>query len=218
MDKNLSPRRSQAKSSGEIYIRRDNNVDSYSARSVESGGTICVGDIIAKGFADLEASIAKINAYTKLYCRILEVSSVESVDNWIGDIVAKFGDQNGAANVTSVPQAIGDWSHILKINFDVMKDLPAGNRAIVNLASMPSLQHNPDAYAYHTSKAACAHFTTSVAKNTNRLGIGINCFSPVHMDPEDVGRVIVWLLLEESMPVYGSNMKVGAGLPWFVSS
>lgn len=34
-----------------------------------------------------------------------------------------------------------------------------------------------------------------------------------HMSAEDVGRVIVWLLSEESRPVYGSNINVGAGLP-----
>jgi chanoclavine-I dehydrogenase len=33
------------------------------------------------------------------------------------------------------------------------------------------------------------------------------------MGAEDVGRVIVWLLSEESKSVFGSNINVGAGVP-----
>lgn len=165
-------------------------------------GTICIGDIVSKGFADIKASIAKVNGSTKVYCSIVDVSSAESVSNWIHDIINKFGDLHGAANVAGLPQPIGvrqppaileetdeDWNRILGVNLTgvfyctrtqirAMKDLPPGNRAIVNVSSMASLQHNPDIYAYRTSKAACAHFTTSVAKDTNRLGIRINCVSP----------------------------------------
>jgi chanoclavine-I dehydrogenase len=53
-----------------------------------------------------------------------------------------------------------------------MKELPYGaDRAIVNVASMASLQHNLDAYAYRTSKAGCAHFTQSVEKDAIGLDL-----------------------------------------------
>lgn len=38
--------------------------------------------------------------------------------------------------------------------------------------------HNPDNYAYRTSKRACAHFLESLAKDTFRLGIRVNVVSP----------------------------------------
>lgn len=168
----------------------------------KGAGVICVGDLESKGFAELQQSISKINPSTKVHCKTLDVSSSESVDEWIRDIVATFGDLHGAANVAGLPQAIGvrkipaileetdeAWDRILGVNLNgifyctraevrAMKQLPQGSRAIVNVASMASLQHNPDIYAYRTSKAACAHFTTSVAKDTNDLGIRINAVSP----------------------------------------
>ena len=165
-------------------------------------GAICVGDVVSKGFEALRESIATINPTVKVHCKILDVASSTSVDEWINDIITTFGELHGAANIAGVPQAIGErgvpaileetdeeWGRILGVNLNgifyctrseikVMKSLPTANRAIVNVSSMASLQHNPDVYAYRTSKAACAHFTTSVAKDTTSLGIRINCVSP----------------------------------------
>lgn len=33
------------------------------------------------------------------------------------------------------------------------------------------------------------------------------------MDPDDVARVVVWLLSEDSRSVFGANINVGAALP-----
>lgn len=33
------------------------------------------------------------------------------------------------------------------------------------------------------------------------------------IEPEDVARTIAWLLSEDSRPVYGANINVGACLP-----
>lgn len=33
------------------------------------------------------------------------------------------------------------------------------------------------------------------------------------IQPEDVARVIVWLLSNDSWPVYGANINVGAAMP-----
>lgn len=165
-------------------------------------GAICVGDVVSKGFGALQESIAAINPSVKVRCKILDVASSTSVDEWINDIISTFGELHGVANIAGLPQAIGErgvpaileetdeeWRRILGVNLDgifyctrseikAMKSLSTANRAIVNVSSMASLQHNPDVYAYRTSKAACAHFTTSVAKDTTSLGIRINCVSP----------------------------------------
>jgi chanoclavine-I dehydrogenase len=57
-----------------------------------------------------------------------------------------------------------------KAEVRALKGLPKGDRSIVNIASIGSLMHIPDAYAYGTSKGACAFFTTSVAKDVWPLG------------------------------------------------
>ncbi|KAJ5678582.1 hypothetical protein N7462_006826 [Penicillium macrosclerotiorum] len=130
-----------------------------------------------------------------------------------------------------------------RAELQAMKDLPSGSRSIVNVSSIASLVHMPDVYAYGTSKGACAYFTTCVAADAFPYGIRVNCVSPGATDTpllpkfmpgantldevketykkegysviaaDDVARTIVWLLSEDSQPVYGVNLNVGAALP-----
>nr|UFQ31688.1 chanoclavine-I dehydrogenase [Claviceps arundinis]UFQ31733.1 chanoclavine-I dehydrogenase [Claviceps arundinis] len=125
----------------------------------------------------------------------------------------------------------------------VMKDLPPGHRSIVNVASIAAFSHVPDVYAYGTSKSACAYLTTCIAADVFWSGIRVNCVSPgitntpmlPQFEPkansldeikdmyrsqgyptgeaDGVARTIVWLLSEDSIPVYGANINVGACPP-----
>lgn len=47
---------------------------------------------------------------------------------------------------------------------------------------------------------------TEVKEAWKNLGLDI-------VKPEDIARTIVWLLSEDSKPVYGANINVGVGLP-----
>ncbi|KAF9250203.1 hypothetical protein CBS147333_7618 [Penicillium roqueforti] len=124
-----------------------------------------------------------------------------------------------------------------------MKSLPSDDRSIVNVGSIAALSHIPDVYAYGTSKGASTYFTTCVAADTFPFGIRVNSVSPGITDtpllPQfmpkaqtsdevkevyrkegfsvvkagDVARTIVWLLSEDSSPVYGANINVGASMP-----
>ncbi|KAL4894672.1 short chain dehydrogenase/oxidoreductase CpoX2 [Aspergillus ambiguus] len=230
-------------------------------------GAVCVGDLSTQNFSDLKDSIKKINPTTEVQCTSLDVTSSSAVDKWIRNIVSTFGDLHGAANIAGIPQAAGirqsptileedegQWKRVLGVNLDgvfystkaevrAMKDLNRGDRSIVNVASVASMTHSPDVYAYGTSKGACAHFTSSVAKDTFPFGIRVNAVSPgATMTPmlpkfvpsaksegemekawksygleviqaDDVARTIVWLLNEDSAPVFGANINVGAGIP-----
>ncbi|KAF7589017.1 hypothetical protein BBP40_004844 [Aspergillus hancockii] len=228
---------------------------------------ICVGDRVDTGFEKLKRSIKDINPETEVHCTVLNVSSSTEVEDWMRDIITAHGRLDGAANVAGIAQGAGirqsptileetdeSWSQIMKVNLDgvfyctraevrAMKDLPRGNRSIVNVASIAALSHMPDVYAYGTSKGACAYFTTCVAGDAFPLGIRVNTVSPgitntpllpqftpnaktldeimeiyrkenfPLIKPEDVARTIVWLLSEDSYPVYGANVNVGACIP-----
>ncbi|KAI9035682.1 chanoclavine-I dehydrogenase easD [Aspergillus affinis] len=228
---------------------------------------VAIGDLSTQHFPELIESIKMINPSTKVHCTTLDVTSSPAVDEWVRTIVSTFGDLHGAANVAGIPQTAGlhqspiiaeedeaTWKKIFAVNMDgvfystkaqvrAMRDLQKGDRSIVNVASMASLMHTSDVFAYGTSKVACAHFTTSVAKDTIKSGIRLNAVSPGAtvtpllgamvpeakteeevkkswqkwgfelLDPNDIARTIVWLLSEDSRPVFGANINVGAGLP-----
>ncbi|KAI9372973.1 short chain dehydrogenase/oxidoreductase CpoX2 [Aspergillus egyptiacus] len=228
---------------------------------------ICIGDISSQNFDNLKKEIATLNASTKVHCTKVDVSSSTEVETWIQSIITTFGDLHGLANVAGIAQPAGvrktpvlaeetdeEWSRVFKVNLDgifyctraairAMKGLPRQDRAIANVGSIAAFIHLPDAYAYGTSKGACAYFTTCAATDAFPLGIRINSVSPGITDtpllpqfmpqaktvdevkeayikegypiiqPDDVARTIVWLLSDDSRPVYGANINVGAATP-----
>ncbi|KAK1973681.1 short chain dehydrogenase/oxidoreductase CpoX2 [Colletotrichum cereale] len=106
------------------------------------------------------------------------------------------------------------------------------NGAIVNMASLTARTPVGDIYAYGASKAAVAHFTACLAKDVWRYGIRVNAVSPAATDtamlpvflpknsdvhvsslillsPDDVAKVIVWLLCDDSSVITGIDLPIG---------
>ncbi|GFF56900.1 chanoclavine-I dehydrogenase [Aspergillus lentulus] len=228
---------------------------------------LCVSDISCKNFHALKRSIEDINSSTEIRCTTVDVTSSAEVEQWLRGIISTYGDLHGAANVAGIAQGAGmrrtptiaeetneEWNKILNTNLNgvfyctreevrAMKNLPVGDRSIVNVGSIAGFSHIPDVYAYGTSKGACAYFTHCVAPDAITLGIRVNNVSPgvtntpmlpqfapgakslaeieesykqeglSLIEPEDVARTITWLLSEDSRPVYGANINVGACMP-----
>lgn len=163
---------------------------------------VCVGDWNTTNFTTMEEELKAINPSTQVLTTKLDVSQSSSVNSWIGEIIATFGRLDGAANVAGVPQVSGArksptileetdeaWRRTMSVNIDgifyctraevkAMVELPKRRRAIVNVASLASMMHTPDTYAYGASKRACASFSSSVAKDVLPFGIRVNTVSP----------------------------------------
>jgi chanoclavine-I dehydrogenase len=163
---------------------------------------VCIGDWNTTNFTSMEKELKEINPSTKVLTTKLDVSQSSSVNSWISEIISKFGRLDGAANVAGVPQVSGNrkaptileetdemWRRTMSVNIDgifyctraevkAMVSLPQGHRTIVNVASLASVMHTPDTYAYGASKRACASFSSSVAKDVFPFGIRVNTVSP----------------------------------------
>ncbi|TVY54929.1 Chanoclavine-I dehydrogenase easD [Lachnellula cervina] len=224
---------------------------------------VCVGDWNTTNFTTMEEELKAINPSTQVLTTKLDVSQSSSVNSWISEIIAKFGRLDGAANVAGVPQVSGArksptileetdeaWRRTMSVNIDgifyctraevkAMVELPKRRRAIVNVASLASMMHTPDTYAYGASKRACASFSSSVAKDVLPFGIRVNTVSPGAtntpmmpqffpegnaeaatqnlgmnmLDPSDIARAVVYLLSDESEHIAGVNLPVGSGAP-----
>ncbi|KAF2803088.1 NAD(P)-binding protein [Mytilinidion resinicola] len=224
---------------------------------------VCIGDFNDKNFVSVKKEIAESNPNTEVVTTKLDVSEPSQVKSWIDSVLAMFGRLDGSANIAGVPQASNArqkptileetdeaWRRTMAVNIDGimyctreqvrgMVSLPVepSGRAIVNVASLASMMHTPDTYAYGASKRACASFSSSVAKDVLGFGIRVNTVSPgatltpmmaqffpdgtseeaikglgmYMIEPEDIARAIVYLLSEESDKISGVNLAVGAG-------
>ncbi|KAF5702728.1 oxidoreductase [Fusarium mundagurra] len=220
-------------------------------------------------FQKIKDEIDNINPLTKVYTTKVDVSDPKQVDDWVAAIIAESGVLHGAANVAGLSQSVlsktqpailaessEEWTRVMSVNINgilyctraqvaAMIKMPREEcPALVNVSSMASLLRGPSAFAYGASKAACAHFTSCVAKDVASFGIRANTVSPGNtytpmtkeffgemsrdemedklqqwglgtkmLEPEEVARVIVWLLSGASMGVNGVNLPVGPGAP-----
>ncbi|KAI0467598.1 hypothetical protein F4859DRAFT_239482 [Xylaria cf. heliscus] len=164
---------------------------------------IWVADWNTNNFSQIKREVAVINPKTRLFTTQVDVSDATQVDAWIEKIIAESGALHGCANVAGLSQPAfsteqpailaetnEDWTRVLGVNINgimyctraqvrVMLKLPVdSNPAIVNVSSIASLLRGPTAFAYGASKAACAHFTSCVAKDVHSFGIRANVVSP----------------------------------------
>ncbi|KAF2500017.1 NAD(P)-binding protein [Lophium mytilinum] len=223
---------------------------------------VCIGDFNTANFETITKEIKELAPKCEVLTTQVDVSSSASVASWISAVIAKFNRLDGSANVAGVPQIVGErpaptilletdetWKRTMSVNIDgvmfstreevrAMVALPKAPRTIVNVASLASVLHTPDCFAYGASKRACASFSSSVAKDVFPFGIRVNTVSPgatmtpmmsqffpgggdqrledLGMDllsPLDIARAIVYLLSEESDKITGVNLPVGTGAP-----
>lgn len=179
-----------------------------------SAAAVCIADRQVSLLEPIRNEINKTNPDTKVTATEVDVSSSYGVARWLDQVVAAFGHLDGCANVAGVAQPVGArgrptileetdeaWKKTLAVNLDgimyctreqvrTMVQLPKAPRAIVNVSSLASYIHTPDAYAYSASKRACASFSTSVAKDVHEFGIRVNTVSPgmsINAEPDMQG-------------------------------
>lgn len=180
--------------------------EAIARRLAGAGAKVVIADINYEGAQEIAKSIPGAMAVA------LDVTSAESANKAVSDVMAKFGRVDVLVNNAGVAgkaaptweQNEGDWRKCIAVNMDGvfhccraviphMRTQKYGR--IVNIASIAGKEGNPNMVAYSATKAGVIGMTKSMGKELAQDGICVNAVAPavVHtkildqLTPEQVG-------------------------------
>eukprot|EP00743_Colponemidia_sp_Colp-15_P006924 GILK01007473.1.p1 GENE.GILK01007473.1~~GILK01007473.1.p1 ORF type:complete len:277 (+),score=28.36 GILK01007473.1:41-832(+) len=163
---------------------------------LQLGYAVVACDIDAVAGDELTKEAANPADFLFVQC---DVSSEESVDNFVTSAIAQFGRIDVLINNAAIANpyvspieelSLDTWRRVMAVNVDgpflcTKHATPAlrrtGEGSIINIASTRALMSEPNTEPYSTSKGAMVAFTHSLA---NSLGpnVRVNCISPGWID------------------------------------
>ncbi len=174
-----------------------------------TGGTTGLGYAIALGLAQAGADVvassrrqeqveqvaAEIEALgRRSLAAVVDVGSRESVQEWRGAVLKKFGKVDILVNAAGISHKAptlevdeADWERVIDTNLtgtlrccQIMGEamIGAGYGRIINIASLSSFVSFHEVAAYSASKAAVVSLTRSLAIEWARKGVNVNAIAP----------------------------------------
>ena len=124
-----------------------------------------------------------------------------------------------------------EWQQVLEVNLFgvflccraiVPKMIEQRYGRIVNIASIAGKEGNPNASHYSASKAGVIALTKSLAKETARTGVIVNCITPAVIETDILKQVsqehIDYMLSKIPMGRFGLKEEAAAMAAWLCSS
>jgi len=124
-----------------------------------------------------------------------------------------------------------EWQQVLQVNlFSVFlccraivpKMIEQGYGRIVNIASIAGKEGNPNASHYSASKSGVIALTKSLAKETARSGVIVNCITPAVIETDILKQLsqehIDYMLSKVPMGRFGLKEEAAALVAWLCSS
>ena len=124
-----------------------------------------------------------------------------------------------------------EWQQVLQVNLFgvflccralVPKMIEQGYGRVVNIASIAGKEGNPNASHYSASKAGVIALTKSLAKETARSGVIVNCITPAVIETDILKQMsqehIDYMLSKIPMGRFGLKEEAAAMVAWLCSS
>ncbi len=124
-----------------------------------------------------------------------------------------------------------EWQQVLQVNLFgvflccraiVPKMIDGGYGRIVNIASIAGKEGNPNASHYSASKAGVIALTKSLAKETARTGVIVNCIAPAVIETDILKQMtqehIDYMVSRIPMGRFGLKEEAAALVAWLCSS
>lgn len=123
-----------------------------------------------------------------------------------------------------------EWEHVIRVNLVgvflccraiVPKMIAQRYGRIVNIASIAGKEGNPNASHYSASKAGVIALTKSLAKETARSGVIVNCVTPAVIETDILKQMsqehIDYMLSRIPMGRFGLKEEAAAMVAWLCS-
>lgn len=230
-----------------------------------SGGTRGIGAAVTRRLADADYAVvaiyqsdsgaaAAVSAHPNVEVVQADIADPSSCRTLVDDIVADHGHLdivvNNAGVLVEKPCAdtsVDEWERVVAVNLSAafhlcrlavppMKERRFGR--IVNVSSVTAVMGSPAEAAYGAAKAGLHGLTRSLARETARHGITVNCVVPGVFDtdmtlsmpertreaiarmipvgrrgdPDELARAVAFLVADEAGYVTGSVLTVDGGL------
>ncbi|HWB02455.1 MAG TPA: SDR family NAD(P)-dependent oxidoreductase [Verrucomicrobiales bacterium] len=168
----------------------------------------------------------------------VDLTRADSVDAAASAACATFGRVDilvnnagiAGANKKTWEFAPDEWQQVLQVNLFgvflccraiVPKMLEQGYGRIVNIASIAGKEGNPNASHYSASKGGVIALTKSLAKETARSGVIVNCITPAVIETDILKQMsqehIDYMLSKIPMGRFGLKEEAAAMVAWLCS-
>lgn len=199
----------------------------------------------------LSASLNQDNNCLCYPCDVTDANQVKSLCEKIlnehGTPYALINNAGVSKNNLFLQTSIEEWHDVINVNLNsifyfshclINPMMLAGEGCIINISSISGLRGNAGQTSYSASKAAQIGFTRSLAKETGRFNIRVNCITPGIIDtdmtaaipkpnmdailkltplrktgqPEDIAMMTAFLLGEGGRHITGQTLTIDGGL------
>ena len=204
-------------------------------RLLASGAKCSLWDLDADA---LKAAARTLEGQGEAHTATVELTDAASIKTAASTTMARFGaidilvNNAGIAGVTKKAWEMTpeEWRKVIDVDltsvFLCCREVVPGMMArrygrIVNIASIAGKEGNPNASHYSASKAGVIALTKSLAKETARSGVIVNCITPAVIETDILKQMsqehIDYMLSKIPMGRFGKVEEAAALVAWLCS-
>jgi 3-oxoacyl-[acyl-carrier protein] reductase len=205
-------------------------------RLLASGATCSLWDRDAEALRSAEKELAGAGTVHTATVELTQPGSIQTAADATLKALGRVDILVNNAGIAGVTKKLwectpDEWQQVLQVNLFgvflccraiVPKMIEQSYGRIVNIASIAGKEGNPNASHYSATKAGVIALTKSLAKETARSGVIVNCITPAVIETDILKQVtqehIDYMLSKIPMGRFGLKDEAAAMVAWLCSS